>query len=296
MELRTLKYFLTVAHEGNMTRAAKVLFVTQPALSRQLKGLEDELGAQLFDRKSHTLELTEAGKQLARRAEEIVSLAERTAAEFSDTDPIISGDVYIGVGESYTSRFIAQVVRRVQQEHPQVRFHVRSGNSRDLGDKLDAEILDFCIFIQPADVSNYSHLPIPGSDLWGLYVRKDNPLASKTCITRVDLLAEPLICSEQTVLDSFSHNAFIDWFGEDFDALNIVGTYNLSYVATLLAAEGCASLVALQKQIRVDEASDLVFLPFEPKLEVASDLAWKKHKTFSPAAEAFLATAKSMAL
>lgn len=288
MELRTLRYFLAVAREGSLTQAAKVLYVTQPALSRQLKALEEELGAKLFVRGSHSVALTEQGSLLKQRCEEIVQLADKTVAEFAAPTGMVAGDVHIGVGESYTSQLLARVAKGLQERYPGIRYRLYDGNADDLADRLDGGLLDFCVLIQPADLSKYSHLRLPEKDSWGLLMRRDNPLAEKAAISPSDLLDEPLICSDQTIVRTLSHNSFIDWFGEDFESLNIVATYNLIFNATLFAAAGFGSVLALQNQVRVSEADVLCFRPLEPKMEVESDIVWKKHRMFSPAAETFL--------
>ena len=288
MELRTLRYFLAVAREGSLTQAAKVLYVTQPALSRQLKSLEEELGAKLFVRGSHSVVLTEQGSLLKQRSEEILQLADKTVAEFSVPANAVAGDVHIGVGESYTSRLLAQTARELQERHPGIRYRLYDGNADDLADRLDGGLLDFCVLIQPADLSKYNHLRIPEKDSWGLLMRRDNPLAEKASISPADLMDEPLICSDQTIVRTLSHNPFIDWFGESFERLNIAATYNLIFNATLFAAEGFGSVLSLENQVRVNEADMLCFRPLEPKMEVESDIVWKKHRMFSPAAEAFL--------
>ena len=288
MELRTLRYFLAVAREGSITQAAKVLFVTQPALSRQLKALEKELGAKLFVRGSHSVALTDRGVLLKQRCEEILELTDKTLAEFAVGSDAVAGDVHIGVGESYTSRFLARVAQALKDRYPQIHYRLHDGNSDDLAERLDCGLLDFCVLIQPADLSKYHHLHIPEKDAWGLLMRRDNPLAARETIRSADLLGEPLILSKQTTGQAVAHNAFVDWFGENFEKLDVVATYNLAFNATLFAAEGFGSVVALERQTRVDEADVLCFRPFEPRLEVESDLVWKRHRPFSPAAEVFL--------
>ncbi len=288
MELRTLRYFLAVAREGSITQAAKVLFVTQPALSRQLKALEKELGAKLFVRGSHSVALTDRGVLLKQRCEEILELTDKTLAEFAVGSDAVAGDVHIGVGESYTSRFLARVAQALKDRYPQIHYRLHDGNSDDLAERLDCGLLDFCVLIQPADLSKYHHLHIPEKDAWGLLMRRDNPLAARETIRSADLLGEPLILSEQTTGQAVAHNAFVDWFGENFEKLDVVATYNLAFNATLFAAEGFGSVVALERQTRVDEADVLCFRPFEPRLEVESDLVWKRHRPFTPAAEVVL--------
>ena len=288
MELRTLRYFLAVAREQNITRAAEALYISQPALSRQLASLEAELGVQLFSRGSHNIALTEQGWLLKERAEEIVTLTERLSEEFVRPDISVAGGIHIGMGESYSGRVLMKVAAEMQRQYPRVRFHLHDGNMDDLTEGLDRGLLDFCILIQPADLSHYHHLRLPESDEFGLYVSPSGPLAQKESIARRDLRNEPLIVSEQTIIDSLSHNAFIEWFGDDFEKVNIVGTYNLVFNATLLAAEGTGSIIALQRQLRVEEAELLKFIPFDPPLRVASDVVWKRGRKLAPAAEVYL--------
>lgn len=292
MELKTLRYFLTVAREGSIARAANSLFVTQPALSRQLKNLEDELGTKLYLRRSRGIELTRQGLLLKKRAEEILELADKAAAECRAADGEVSGDVFIGVGESYTSQFLARVAHTIARLHPRIRFHYYDGNEEDLTDRLDRGLLDLCILIHPANLVKYNCLRIPEKDVWGLLTHKNSELARKDAIRLDDLVGEPLVLSRQVFNDQVTQNDFGNWFGDEFENLNVVGTYNLAFNATLLAAEGVASVVALDRQVRVNEADILRFIPFDPPLEVKSDVVWKKHKEFSPAAEAFLEEVK----
>lgn len=293
MEIRTLRYFLTVAREGSLVRAAKVLYVTQPALSRQLKGLEDELSCKLFERESHGISLTEKGRLLKQRAEDILQMTDKTVSELSSPVDVVAGDVLIGVPGTYASRFVARAACSIKERYPGIRYRLYDGNSEDFIDPLDTGILDFALLIQPADLSKYHHLHVPGFDTWGLLVRKDNPLAEKEAITAADLIGEPLIFSEQPMVQTSVPDLFFEWFGDEFDQLTIVGTYNLTFNATLFAAEGFGSVLSLEKQLRVDEAEVLCFRPFEPRLEAGADIVWKKHRAFSPAAAAFLEALKA---
>jgi len=229
MELRVLRYFLTVAREGSITAAANFLHVTQPTLSRQLKDLEEELGKKLFIRSSHSIILTDEGMLLRKRAEEIIDLVDKVEAEFHSLEETVSGDVYIGGGESEAMKLIARVVKDLQVLYPNIRYHLYSGNEEDVSERLDRGLLDFGILIQPADISKYNYINIPAKEVWGVVMRKDSPLAVKDTIQAVDLLNVPLICSRQVLKQSFSKNEVADWFGEDFDKLNVVTTYNLAY-------------------------------------------------------------------
>ncbi|MGZ9869240.1 LysR family transcriptional regulator [Priestia endophytica] len=293
MELRVLRYFLTVAREGNITKAADFLHVTQPTLSRQLKELEQKLGKKLFIRSSHSIILTDEGMLLRKRAEEIVHMVDKVEAEFSSMEETISGDVYIGGGETDAMRQIARVVKDLQLSYPNIRYHLYSGNEEDVTDRLDRGLLDFGILIQPADLSKYNYINIPAKDVWGVVMRKDSPLAVKNTIQAMDLLNVPLICSRQAMQQTYSKNEFADWFEENFDKLNVVTTYNLAYNAALMVDEGIGYAITLDKIVNTSSDSNLCFKPLEPRLESGLNIVWKKHQVFSIAADMFLKKTKA---
>ncbi|MFS8604592.1 MULTISPECIES: LysR family transcriptional regulator [Priestia] len=288
MEIRVLRYFLMVAREGNITKAADVLHVTQPTLSRQLKDLEQELGKKLFIRSSHSIILTDEGMLLRNRAEEIVNMVDKLEAEFSSMEETIGGDVYIGGGETEAMKHIARVAKDVQLRYPNIRYHLYSGNEEDITERLDKGLLDFGILIQPADISKYNYLNMPAKDVWGVVMRKDSPLALKESIQAADLLEVPLICSRQAMKQTFSKNEFSDWFGEDFHKLNIVTTYNLAYNAAIMVEEGVGYAITLDKIVNTSTNSNLCFRPLQPRLESGLNIVWKKHHVLSAAADAFL--------
>ncbi|MFJ7309535.1 LysR family transcriptional regulator [Peribacillus frigoritolerans] len=288
MEFRVLRYFLTVAREGSITAAADFLHVTQPTLSRQLKDLEQELGKKLFTRSSHSIILTDEGMLLRKRAEEIVDLVNKLEAEFSSMEETISGDVYIGSGETEAMKQIARVAKDLQLNFPNIRYHLYSGNEDDVTERLDKGLLDFCILIEPADLSKYNYIHIPAKDVWGVVMRKDSPLASKDTIKAVDLLNVPLIFSRQAMQQKLSKNEFVDWFGEDYDKLNVVTTYNLLYNAAIMVEEGIGYAVTIDKLVNTSSDSNLCFRPLEPRLEAGLNIVWKKHQVFSAAANMFL--------
>ncbi|MDQ0226220.1 LysR family transcriptional regulator [Metabacillus niabensis] len=288
MEVRVLRYFLTVAREGSITGAADFLHVTQPTLSRQLKDLEQELGKKLFIRSSHSIVLTEEGMHLRKRAEEIIDMVDKLETEFQSMEETISGDVYIGGGETDAMKQIARVVKKLQLNYPNIRYHLYSGNEDDVTERLDKGLLDFGILIQPADISKYNYINIPAKDVWGVVMRKDSPLARKNTIQATDLLNVPLICSRQVMKQTFSKNEFADWFGEDFDKLNVVSTYNLAYNAGIMVEEGIGYAIVLDKIVNTSSDRNLCFRPLDPKLESGLNLVWKKHQVFSSAANMFL--------
>ncbi|MBD7969332.1 LysR family transcriptional regulator [Paenibacillus gallinarum] len=287
MELRVLRYFLTVAREGSITGAANFLHVTQPTLSRQLKELEEELGKKLFIRKSHHVVLTEEGMILRKRAEEIINMVVKVEEEFHSMEETIGGDIYIGGGETDAMKLIARTVKSLQIKYPAIRYHFYSGNSDDVTEQLDKGLLDFGILIQPADLSKYNYINIPAKDVWGVVMRKDSPLAVKERIQKTDLIGFPLLLSRQAIKTGLSRNEFSEWFGEDYDKLNTITTYNLVYNAAILVEEGIGYAVTLDKIANTSSDSNLCFRPLEPRLESGLNIVWKKHQVFSKAANIF---------
>lgn len=288
MEIRVLRYFLAVAREGSITAAANYLHLTQPTLSRQLKDLEEELGQSLLIRKSHRVTLTPEGMLLRKRAEEIIAMVDKTQSEFVSLGNTVSGDVYIGGGETRVMGEIAAVIRDIQEAFPAIHFHLYSGNAQDVTERLDKGLLDFGVLIQPADLSRYQSLQLKGKDQWGVLMPKDSPLAAKKAIYKKDLLDLPLICSRQAIARHISGNAFSDWFGEDFERLNIVGTFNLIYNAALLVEAGAGYAISLDGLTDTSRDSALCFRPLSPRLESRLAIVWKKDQVFSPAAQLFL--------
>lgn len=288
MEIRVLRYFLTIAREGSITSAAEQLHITQPTLSRQIKDLEDELGQKLFHRSSHSMKLTQEGFIFRRRAEEIVSLVDKTSAEFLSMDKPLAGDIYIGGGETLAVSLIADLISELRTEYPDIYYHLYSGNEADVTERLDRGLLDFGILVQPADLTKYDCIHLPAEDIWGVVMRKDSPLALKKNISRADLIDLPLIMSRQVLITKSRGNDLIDWFGEEFDRLNIVTTFNLMYNAALMVKAGVGYAISIDGIVNTDSESDLCFRPLTPKMTSGLDLIWKKYQAFSPAAEMFL--------
>lgn len=293
MEFRVLRYFLTVAREGSITGAANFLHVTQPTLSRQLKELEEELGKKLFIRKSHHIVLTEEGLILRKRAEEIIGMVVKVEEEFKSMEETIGGDIYIGGGETEAMKLIARIVKALHFKYPTIRFHFYSGNSDDVTEQLDKGLLDFGILIQPADLSKYNYINIPATDVWGVVMRKDSPLARKDSIQKTDLLDVPLILSRQAIKPGLSKNEFSEWFGDDYDKVNVVTTYNLAYNAAILVEEGIGYAVTIDKIVNTSMESNLCFRPLAPRLESGLNIVWKKHQVFSNAANMFFEEIKN---
>lgn len=288
MEIRVLKYFLAVAREGSITGAANSLHLTQPTLTRQLQDLEKELNQQLFVRGKHKVTLTPEGMILRKRAQEIVEMVEKTEAEFQAISDIISGDIYIGGGETDSMKYIAEIIKEIQTDYPDIKFHIQSGNAEDVTEKLDKGLLDFGILIQPVDLSKYDYLTLPEKDVWGVIMRKDSPLAKNKYIKLEDLKGLPLLNSRQAVRKTSSKNEFIEWFKGEYDSMNTVATFNLVYNAAVMVKKGVGYAITLDKLVDVSGESELCFRPLSPKLESGLDIVWKKYQVFSPAAKLFL--------
>lgn len=284
MDIRVLKYFLAVAREENITKAAEVLHISQPPLSRQLKDLEDELGKQLFIRGKRKITLTEEGLVLRKRAEEILELLEKTRAELSAADDAVSGDVYIGGAETDGIRTIAKTMKALLRDYPQVRFHFFSGNAESVTERLDKGLLDFGILLEPADMTKYDFTKLPGTDVWGVLMRKDSPLARHVCVKPRDLFGLPVIVSNQVMVK----NEISGFLSGQYEKLNIVATYNLLFNAALMVEEGVGYALCLDKIINTSAESALCFRPFEPKMEVGLNIVWKKYQVFSKPARIFL--------
>lgn len=288
MEIRVLKYFLTVAREGSITGAANYLHLTQPTLSRQLQDLERELGQKLLIRGSHNISLTPKGMILRKRAQEIIDMVEKTEAEFKAINDIVSGDIYIGCGETDSMKYIAEIIKEIQTNYSDVKFHIQSGNAEDVIEKLDKGLLDFGILIQPVDLLKYDYLTLPEKDIWGVIMRKDSPLAKKDCIKLEDLRKLPLLNSRQAVRKTSSKNQFIEWFQGEYENMNTVATFNLVYNAAVMVKKGVGYAITLDKLVDTSNESELCFRPLSPKLESGLDIVWKKYQVFNPAAKLFL--------
>ena len=291
MELRVLQYFLAVAREENISRAAELVHTTQPNLSRQMHGLEEEVKKPLFVRGSRKITLTEAGKLLRKRAEEILDLYEKTAVELAGNDDEVSGEISIGCGESHVMRLIAAAAKRTQEEHPNVKFHFFSGDAGIVTERLDKGLLDFGVLINYDDLSRYDYLRLPLTDVWGVLLRRDSPLADKKSVTVEDLRDVPLIYPRQAC--EHRGHLLANWFQQIEVAPRVVATYNLIYNASLLVRAGLGCAVGLDRLVHTAEGSDLCFRPLSPRLESHLDIAWKKYPVFSRAAELFLANLRA---
>ena len=289
MELRVLQYFLAVAREQSIVRAAESLHLSQPTLSTQIKAMEEELGKQLLIRGtkgSRKVTLTEEGMILRKRAEEILNLVQKTEREISLSDQFVVGDVYIGAGETDAVRFIARAARELYKTNPGIHYHIASGNSEFVLEQLDKGLIDFGIVFGSADQTKYNSIPLPYKDTWGVLMRKDSPLAEKDSITPEDLWDKPLIISRQYSTES--------WIKRKSSELEIIATYNLLFNASLMVEEGLGYAIGFDKIINTSGSSTLCFRPLFPGREEGMSIVWKKYQVFSKASEKFMEKLKDL--
>lgn len=283
MEIRTLRYFLEAAREENMSKAAERMHISQSALSKQLKGLEEELGKKLFVRHSFSIELTEEGMLLRKRAEDLLSMADKITAEFASMDDIIGGNIYFGCAESYQIRHLAALIKRFKKQYPGFHYHITSGDTEQVTEKLDKGILDFAVLVERPDYAKYNVVKMPESDRWGLVMPAGCALAQKDCITFEDLLGMPLFCSAQGW-----HADLPLWCGERINELTLEGSFRLSYNASVFTREGLGYLLTFEHLVDTSSESGLMFRPLYPELTTDMFIIWKKHQVFTPIAERFI--------
>lgn len=283
MEIRTLRYFLAVAREENMTRAAEILHVTQPTLSKQLKSLEEELGKKLFTRHSFSIKLTDEGILLRNRAEDLVQMADKIEQEFLSLDDITGGELYFGLAESYQIKYLARAIKVFKEQYPSLHYHITSGDTEQIADKLDKGLLDFLVLAELPDNRKYEYISFPESDVWGLIIPADDPLAEKETISVSDLKGLPLFSSDQAW-----NNEIKKWAGNVFSDLTLEGSFRLAYNGSIFTRERLGYLLTFKNLIDTSEGSGLVFRPLYPKLETLLYIAWNRYQTFTPIAERFL--------
>lgn len=281
MEFRVLSYFMAVAREKNISKAAKSLHLSQPTLSKQLKGLENELGVVLFERGNREIKLTDDGIFLYNQGKNILSLVDKTTSNLKQGKEL-TGDLYIGAGETRVMKLIAHTLKKLLQNHPAIKLHFYSGNADDVMDKLNNGVLDFGIVINPTDKRLYHSIVLPEKDRWGLLIHKHHALSQKKKILSDDLIDHPLFVSRQSLVD----DQITEWLGGNNDYLSIVGNYNLLYNASLMVEAEIGSALCLEGILQ--DSSTLKFIPLYPNLYSSLSVIWKKDHPLSSVAQSFL--------
>ena len=287
MEIRVLQYFLAIAREQSIIRAAESLHLSQPTLSTQIKNMEEELGKQLLIRGSkgsRKVTLTEEGMILRKRAEEILNLVKKTENEIISSDNVIIGDIYIGAGETDSMRLLAKAAGRLKKLYPGIHYHISSGNAVFVMEQLDKGLIDFGIIFGTPDSGKYDALKLPSKDIWGVLMRRDSPLSQKEFISPEDLWNQPLLISQQEA----DGGRLSQWMKCHLSELDVIMTYNLLFNASLLVEEGLGYAVCLDGIINTSGDSRLCFRPLSPAIETEMYMIWKRYQVFSKPAEKFL--------
>lgn len=281
MELRVLNYFLAIAREENFTKAAQQLHITQPTLSRQIAQLEEELGVDLFVRSNHNIILTEDGMILKRRAQEILSLADKTKRDFLHKDENLEGVISIGSGEFLSTRCLTDCIAQFRRKHPLVRDEFYSGNAGNIRDQIERGLLDIGLMSEPIDIRKYEFISMPIKEEWGAFVREDSPLIDKDFIAPQDLVDIPLILP----LGDFAESHIGKWFGEYISQIDVIAKGNLLYNEAMMAQSNIGAVIGIRLKSNYDR---LRFIPLNPSLKIDTALAWKKEQIFSAATTAFI--------
>ena len=279
MDIRIMEYYLAVVREGTISAAASAVHVSQPALSRQMRELEEELGVTLFERGSRKITLTEEGMILRRRCEEIVRLVHQTEREVSEIRKNISGDIYIGAGESHVFHYISRTAAAIIADYPGIRFHVVSGDTKDLLEDLENGLIDLALVFSDFDRSSYHSLQLPAGDSFGILMRLDDPLASREEL-RIEDIADLPVFTSRASLPYIDQSIFRD--------LNFIGTYNLIYNASLLVEDGAGYALCFDRLIDTYGRRNLCFRPVKGSDTVEGAIIWKKYQVFTPALQLFI--------
>ena len=289
MELRVLNYFLAIAREENFTKAAQQLHVTQPTLSRQIADLEEELGVKLFIRSNHNIILTEDGPLLKQRAQEILSLTDKTKRDFLQKEKVLAGTISIGGGEYRSTEYLAKIIAEFRKHYPKVSYEIYSGNTLNIQNYIERGLLDIGLISEPVDMHKYNFITMPNKEEWGIYVSQNTPLAQKKYITPKDLQGMPLL----EAMGDFNQSLIGSWLGSYKSQVELIANIDLPYNKAILAKENIGIMLSLNLNCTYD---GLTFIPLSPKLEHSTALVWKKEQIFSPTTTAFIDFAKKYLL
>lgn len=284
MDLRVLRYFLTVAKEQSFTKAAEQLNITQPTLSRQLAALEEELGVMLFDRSGHSITLTNEGLLLKRRALEIVDLEDKIVSEFKGHQESMEGIITIGCGEFMAVEILAEICKSYREKYPLVQFAIHTGTADNISEMMGKGLVDVGLFLEPVSTEGLDYIRIQGSDHWVVTMRADDPLAQKEVITKEDILNVPLILPKRRNIQSEIEN----WFGKDFSKLDIVFTSNLGTNAGVMAIHGLGYPVSIEGAARYWSKELVVQRRLSPEIKTSTVIAWRRNIPYSPVVSRFI--------
>lgn len=285
MEIRTLKYFWTIAEEGTISKAAKALHITQPTLSRQLRELENELGTSLFIRGRRKLQLTDAGLFLKTRAEEILQLTQQTNLEFENRrKQLFSGRIAIGCVEADNSDTLALILEKFVQDYPQVTFTVYSGTSDDITTRLDKGLLDVAVLLKPVATEKYGEIILPRTERWGLLVSKDSSWAKKNAIQPADLREMPLFIAQRPEV----RQLVTKWSGIDYAQLKVVGNFNLIFNVLALVKRQVGQAFGIEGATAQIRPEGVKFIPLQPEVKTNCVLVWRRERNLTPVVNEFI--------
>lgn len=285
MEIRVLNYFLTVVREEGINRAAEVLHITQPTLSRQMAQLEEEVGVKLFHRGARKITLTNEGILLRRRAEEILALVDRTAAELSQQDELVEGRIVIGCGELAAVQVLPDMIRKFQQTYPLVTYDIFTANADLVKEQMEKGLVDIGILLEPIDMEKFDFIRLRKKERWVVLMRPDDPLTQRDAVTPRDLEGLPMILPRRQNVQ----NEVSSWFGDSFQKIQILFTSNLSTNSAMMVQGGLGYSLVIEGAVPFWDQEKITYRPLQPELTASSVLAWKKQQPFSLAAAKFIA-------
>lgn len=292
MELRVLRYYLTVVREESITRAAEVLHITQPTLSRQLAQLEEEAGVRLFERGTRKIRLTSEGLLLRRRAEEILELVDKAEQELKAQEETVVGTVSVGCGDLKAVQRLPELFRVFHERYPGVTFDLYTATADIIKERMEQGLTDVGLLLEPISMERFDYIRLPEPERWVATMPPDSPLAQKEFVTAQDLKDQPLILPSRMTVQSEIAN----WFGADFPSLNVFFTTNLLSNSAVMVRSGLACALSVEGSVRFWEKSAVVCRPLYPPLTATSVLAWKRQQPFGPAAARFIAFLKETLL
>lgn len=288
MEIRVLRYFLTVVREESITKASEVLHITQPTLSRQLAQMEEEIGVKLFSRGTRKISLTNEGILLRRRAEEILQLVDKTEKELVEQEELVEGRVSIGCGEIASVQLLPEMFRSFRDKYPRVSFDIFTATADMVKEQMDRGLLDLGLLLEPVDVEKYDFIRFDMKENWVVLMRPEDPLAKKESITAKDLSLVPLIMPRRMRVQS----ELASWFGDYYEKLDVVFTSNLNTNGAIMVESGLAYSIVVEGAVSFWDQSKITYRPLMPALTATSVLAWKRGQPFSLAATKFINHAK----
>lgn len=284
MEIRVLRYFLTVVREEGINRAAEVLHITQPTLSRQLSQLEEEVGVKLFHRGARKITLTNEGILLRRRAEEILSLVDRTERELVEQEELVDGRIVIGCGELAAVQVLPEIIESFHEKYPLVTYDIFTGNADLVKEQMEKGLIDIGVLLEPINIEKFDFIRLAGKERWVVLMRPDAPLADKEAVSAMDLENLPIILPRRTNVQ----NELTNWLGDSFQTMQVLFTSNLSTNSAIMVQEGLAYSIVIEGSVPFWDKEKIAYRPLCPELTANSVLAWKKQQPFSLATTKFI--------